>query len=95
MFLGTCPRHRPVQFEPLIERQVKEQVYEYLLGWLNRQVAAARLAAEEKELAATITSWAIYGAAYHWVRGGQKETPEEFARHVRRSLCPLLTSAAR
>jgi len=94
-FLGTCPHHRPVQFEPLIERQVKEQVYEYLLGWLNGYGATARLAAEEKDLAATITSWAIYGAAYHWARGSRKDTPEEFAGHMRHSLCPLLSSAVR
>ncbi len=73
-----CARSGRTQFDSLIERQVKMQLYGFLLGWLKKSESSQRNA----ELRATITSWAIYGAAMRWNEGERKESAQEFARQA-------------
>ena len=49
------------QFEPLIEKQVKNQVYELLNVWLGKMNKTV-----STEIPATVAAWAIYGLASHW-----------------------------
>jgi AcrR family transcriptional regulator len=49
------------QFEPLIEKQVKNQVYELLNLWLGKMDTPVTT-----EIPATVATWAIYGLASHW-----------------------------
>jgi AcrR family transcriptional regulator len=61
------------QFEPLIEKQVKNQIYELLTVWLGKMKPAI-----STEIPATVATWAIYGLASLWsheapVRAGARE----------------------
>lgn len=49
------------QFEPMIEKQVKNQVYELLNVWLGKMNPPV-----STEIPATVAAWAIYGLAYHY-----------------------------
>ena len=57
------------QFETLIETQIKNQVYELLLKWLEKGISTG----SSPEMVATATSWAIYGLAAQWSH--QKPAP--------------------
>ena len=78
------------QFEPLIEKQVKNQVYELLNVWLgkiNKTVST--------EIPATVAAWAIYGLASHWSHatparaGGAREKRPALEKFVDEAL-PLV-----
>ncbi len=49
------------QFEPMIEKQVKNQIYELLKIWLGKMNPAV-----STEIPATVAAWAIYGLASHY-----------------------------
>ena len=76
-----CPPPRE-QFEPLMEKQIKAELYGVLMAWLvERPAELGRRATPE--LAARVASWAIYGAAVQW---SQKEQPEPAAEFVQQVL---------
>ena len=60
-----CQKHQR-QFEPLVESQVKEIIYQDILEGLRSHNA------KNPELKATMVSWAITGAAMQW--GREKKT---------------------
>src|SRR3954453_23584588 len=78
---GECspPRH---EFEPLMEKQIKQQISEVLVGWLREAEPGARHNRTSPELTARVTSWAIYGASYQWSLDERKQPPEQFADQV-------------
>jgi AcrR family transcriptional regulator len=78
---GHCPPPRG-QMDSLLEKQVKAELYEVLLDWLNQ--APTRRVAEQPtpEQAATMASWAIYGAVVQWSQKENREPPDQFARQV-------------
>jgi len=57
---GQCKSPRG-QFEPLMEAQVKEQIKDLFMAWLNQTESNI-----PAEIAATAASWSIYGLAQHW-----------------------------
>ncbi|HEY3475969.1 MAG TPA: TetR family transcriptional regulator [Anaerolineales bacterium] len=61
------------QFEPLIEKQVKHQVYELLNIWLEKMNTSA-----STEIPATVATWAIYGLAAHWSHIKKRPALEKF-----------------
>lgn len=61
------------QFEPLIEKQVKNQVYELLTVWLGKMSAPVSV-----EIPATVATWAIYGLASHWSHGRKRLPLDKF-----------------
>jgi AcrR family transcriptional regulator len=61
------------QFEPLIEKQVKNQTYELLNEWLRKMNAPL-----STELPATVATWAIYGLASHWSHSKKPLALEKF-----------------
>ncbi len=65
------------QFEPLVENQVKGQLYEIILMWLKQTENV-----NSPETAATAASWAIYGLAMQWNREKKNQSAEAFADEV-------------
>jgi len=57
---GQCKSPRG-QFEPLMEAQVKEQIKDLFMAWLNQTESNI-----PAEIAATAASWSIYGLAQYW-----------------------------
>ena len=70
------------QFEPLMEKQVKAGIYDVLHTWLTQRPARPARSQPSLEQIATISSWAIYGAAMEWSKGARRESAAEFARQV-------------
>ena len=65
------------QFEPLVENQVKAQLYELILMWLKKNENV-----HSPETSATAASWAIYGLAMQWNREKKPQSAETFADAV-------------
>jgi AcrR family transcriptional regulator len=63
----TCAQSQK-QFSPLVEKQIKAQLYELLLVWLRKMDIPV-----SAEMPATAATWAIYGLASYWV--GSKNRP--------------------
>lgn len=65
------------QFEPLVENQIKGQLYEVILMWLKKMENIT-----SPEMSATAASWAIYGLAVQWNREKKSLSADEFADQV-------------
>lgn len=78
---GHCPSPRG-QMDTLMEKQVKAELHEMLRGWLAERPTGKTAGQPRLEQAATIASWAIYGAAVHWSQRERREPPNEFAQQV-------------
>ena len=61
------------QFEPLIEKQVKNQIYELLNVWLRKMNPTV-----STEIPATVAAWAIYGLASHYNHAKKPPALEKF-----------------
>ena len=69
---GDCAQPH-LQFEALIESQIKKQIYDLLTVWL--QQSKARISTE---IPATVATWAIYGLASHWSHSKKRPALERF-----------------
>lgn len=78
---GHCPPPRG-QMDTLMEKQIKAELYEVLWAWLGEQPARKSARQPTREQAATIASWAIYGAAVQWSQRERREPASEFAQQV-------------
>ena len=76
------------QLEPLMEKQIKAELYEVLRAWLAESSSEAERR-PTPEQAAMVTSWAIYGAAVQW---SQQERPEPAGEFVQQVLPLILAS---
>jgi len=65
------------QFEPLVEKQIKDQLYGLILMWLSKTESSV-----SPETSATAASWAIYGLAMQWNREKKPQSAEAFADEV-------------
>ncbi|MGB9639634.1 MAG: TetR/AcrR family transcriptional regulator [Anaerolineales bacterium] len=65
------------QFESLIETQVRGQIQLLLKNWLEQEKTTV-----STDIAATATSWAIYGLAQQWSHDKNRLTAEIFADKV-------------
>ena len=67
------------QFETLVERQVRKQVYDLLELWLTQVGSEIDL-----PTAATAASWTIYGLALQWSydKSARKPSAEQFADQI-------------
>ena len=61
------------QFEPMIEKEVKNQVYGLLSVWLGKMNTSI-----STEIPATVATWAIYGLASHWSHSKKRPSLEKF-----------------
>ncbi len=68
--------------EALLEAQIKATLYDLTLGCLTRTEALRQNSPETLRMAATVISWAIYGAALQWARAGQPQSAEALAETV-------------
>jgi AcrR family transcriptional regulator len=83
---GSCsPTNQELM--PLFETEITGQLAAILHDWLAQRACPG---AEEQapELAVTMMSWAIYGAARQWSRGDRRQTPAQFAAE----LLPLMNA---
>lgn len=65
------------QYEPLMEAQVKEQIKDLLLTWLDQIESNL-----PPEISATAASWAIYGLARYWNQKKDREPLNKFVEQV-------------
>ncbi|MGH2520899.1 MAG: TetR/AcrR family transcriptional regulator [Anaerolineales bacterium] len=78
---GHCPPPRG-QMDTLMEKQIKAELYEVLRTWLGERSTRRSARQPTPEQAATIASWAIYGAAAQWSQKEHREPVSEFAQQV-------------
>jgi AcrR family transcriptional regulator len=91
-FYDHCaPAPARSQWQSVIETQIKAQLYDVVLGWLTAAQGPGRVGMGAPEQVATVTSWAIYGAAQRWVDGERTISAEALARQV----LPLILAAIR
>ena len=81
--LNTACSRTDRQFRPLIEARVQRELYELLLGWLEatleKKMGGRRAS---PEVAASVASWSIFGAALDRSRNGVATSSEEVADQV-------------
>ncbi len=83
--LAEISRHCPPpygQLEPLMEKQIKAELYEVLRAWLAEMRSGDTQRRPTPEQAAMVTSWAIYGAAVQWSQQERPEPAREFVQQV-------------
>ena len=80
-FAAHCPPPRG-QFDTLMEKQVKDAVYQTLRGWLAERPNGRARPHPTLDQVATIASWAIYGAAVEWSKNDRRVPAVEFAQQV-------------
>lgn len=79
-FIARAPaacKQPQMQFDSLMENQVKRQIKELVRAWLEE--SESQIA---PEIAATAASWAIYGLALHWSRLKDRPASATFANQV-------------
>jgi len=96
-FQGHCaPAGRDL--DPRIEARVQQEIYTILLGWLAQSPLDVGLQPgathTSREMAATVTSWAIFGAAIEWTRGERTISAEAQARQILALIVGGLTAVA-
>lgn len=70
-----------IQYQTLAETQIRSQIYELVLHWLEK-IKTIKDCTVSRERAATATSWAIYGLAHQWAHEKQKSSAKTFADEV-------------
>lgn len=85
---AKCAPSNRKQFDSLVEQQVKSEVYIILFRWLDENKSNSPTANKKADLQATVTSWAIYGAAQKWLATPMHEPARIFADRV----LPLIVS---
>jgi AcrR family transcriptional regulator len=85
----TCPP--PLgQMGPLMEKQIKAELYEILMGWLARMPFAEEMGSAPRqaqphptlEQIAMVTTWAIYGAAMQWIQQKPQIPAAEYVQQI-------------
>jgi AcrR family transcriptional regulator len=75
---ARCAPSGRMQFDAGVGQRLNAQVYEFLLAWITKRDGGRNHA----ELRATITSWAIYGAARRWSEEPRQASVQEFAHQA-------------
>ncbi len=84
-FLAEMGQHCPPphgQLEPLMEKQMKVELYGVLYAWLAELPSGKAKNRPTPEQIATVTSWAIYGVALQWSQQEQREPAKDFVQQV-------------
>lgn len=85
-FDGAC-RRMERRFEVLVEKEIKALVADLLQTCFTKADSSRWYPGTTPELAATIASWAIYGASLHWLRQNPRPAVDAFAH----AMLPLIT----
>lgn len=75
-----CSPTQRQEFPVALQTQITTLVQEVLVQWFRAAHPANRQ--DAADLAAAVTSWAIYGAALHWSQGSQDEPVTAFVPRV-------------
>ena len=84
-FLAEIGHHCPPpygQLEPLMEKQIKAELYVVLHAWLVDVSPGQSNGHPTIEQAAMMASWAIYGAAAQWSQQERQEPAQEFVHQI-------------
>jgi AcrR family transcriptional regulator len=83
-FNGNCHNQNiRQQVEPLIERQVQTELYEFILQWFGQsKLAFQQTNSTSLEVTAITLSWAIFGAGLNRSRSTEKISAEELASQI-------------
>jgi AcrR family transcriptional regulator len=88
-FGGRCaPANK--NFDPQFEIQITRQLYDILRVWLSQEAPHET----PPELRASVTSWAIYGAAFHWKKAHHRLTLDAYVRQVMPMIVACMESSA-
>jgi hypothetical protein len=71
-----------MQFEPLIERAIQQELADLLLSWLKQAKPSGPGRRVRLETVASVMSWAIFGTAVHWSRTDRTPSAEEMTNQV-------------
>lgn len=74
---GSCLPRSHDQVQPMMETELQKLLYKFVLGWLVNDGYDAR--AGDAEIAASVISWALFGAAMQYSRGFVNETTDTVA----------------
>lgn len=66
----------------MIEAKLQQELHAFLLAWLSDARPAGVAADADREGAAAVMSWAIFGAGIQWSRSERTLSAEEWARRV-------------
>jgi|HigsolmetaAR202D_1030399.scaffolds.fasta_scaffold19253_1 AcrR family transcriptional regulator len=69
-----------LMFESLVEAQTKLQLRQRLIDWLQARPHTSGLPIERVEMAATVLSWAMYGAANEWRGRADAQSADAFVK---------------
>ena len=97
-FLAEMGRQCPPphgQLEPLMEKQIKAELYEMLWAWLAGMPPGQTDRRPTPEQAAMVASWAIYGAVVQWSQQERPQPVDAFVDQVLPILLAGLTPARR
>lgn len=75
-------KHGDMQFDPLIERAIQQELAEILLNWLKLAKVAGMRQGIHLETVASVISWAIFGTAVQWSRNEHVPSAEEMTNQV-------------
>jgi AcrR family transcriptional regulator len=78
-------------FESLVEAQIKKQLREHVQSWLAAQPTMRAVPKQRRELAATLISWSIYGAAFEWLHQAEQQSAEAFAEEALPMIAATIT----
>jgi AcrR family transcriptional regulator len=84
-FLSRLRSHclpRDQQVLPLVQTTITNLMAEILLEWIDDTGFPDSTNLPSPETAAAVTSWAIYGAAFHWSQEEHQEPVEAFSQRV-------------
>lgn len=84
-----CVPSNRSQFDTLVAERVKGNIQSILLRWLAEGAPPNSANYLQAELQATVTSWAIYGAAQKWTNTEYHEPAAAYAQRI----YPLILSA--
>jgi AcrR family transcriptional regulator len=91
-FLSRLRHHclpRDAQILPLVQTTITDLMAEILFEWIQEARTGEFAISTSPELTAAVTSWAIYGAAFHWSQQERQEPLEAFSQRV----LPLITAS--
>jgi AcrR family transcriptional regulator len=70
------------ELSPLIEAKAQGEIRAFLLAWFGRPSGLQSVGPGTREVAATVLSWAIFGAGIEWSRGARARPAEDVAVDV-------------
>lgn len=81
-----------VQYQSLIEAQIRAQIYELILYWLSGKENPLPYGVSPEQ-AATAASWALYGLAYERTHLRPAPPAEQFTQQVQLLIAAILGEA--